>query len=274
MSNVAFIHRGGEDMASYRYRTQIPAEQLADDYSVSINSGTADIVVFSKPVEEDIELAETCKNDGTKVVVDFCDDHFNHKSLGKVYRDIAKLADTLVCNSEAMQGVIFHETGRDSSAIDDPYEQERMEPHADGLDVLWYGHQRNLEEIIPFVDKIEELSVCTGKNNKLNGYVTWSLEKQEEELAFANTVILPGKVPYKTPNRLINAIMAGCFVVSKSYPEFREFAYIGDIMQGLQWRKHFHEDLNELVSAGQDYIEKTYSPNQIGKQWSSLLASL
>lgn len=277
MSNVAFIHRGGERMASYRYRTMIPAQQLSDDYTVSINEGTADIVVFSKPVEEDIEIAETCRSDGTKVVVDYCDDHFSHKSLGEIYKKMADLADVIVCNTPAMQDVIFEETGKDSETIGDPYEQERAEPHADGPNVLWFGHARNIHEIVPWVDKVENLAVCTGQNSQLTGYVPWSPDNLRTELEYANTVLLPGTVKYKSPNRLVNSIMAGCFVVSSRHPankEFREFVWVGKIPAGLQWREYFHEDLNSLVSAGQDYIESKYSPTEIGKQWKSLLAGL
>ena len=276
MSSVAFIHRGGDFSASYRYRAKIPASMI-DNHEVSINEGNADIVVFSKPCDDDIEIAESCKNDGTKVVVDYCDDHFGHEKLGSIYRHMAGLADTIVCNTPVMQDIIHKETGKDSYTINDPYEQERCEPHAVGDRVLWFGHPTNINEIVPWVEKIDELTVCTGPNSKLEGYIQWSEANMKRELDYTNTVLLPGRKNYKSPNRLINAVIAGCFVVTSKHPsakEFREFMWVGNIPAGLQWRKHFSEDLNALVLAGQDYIEDKFSPKVVGEQWTSLLDSL
>lgn len=53
-------------MASYRYRTQIPAEYL----NASINCREAEIVVFSKPTVEDVEFAKGLKGQGVVVVID------------------------------------------------------------------------------------------------------------------------------------------------------------------------------------------------------------
>jgi len=272
--NISFIHRGGEGMASYRYRSQIPAAQLAGEHTTSINSGEADVVVFSKPMDGDVELAERCKHNGTHVIVDFCDNHFKHPTQGEIYRKMVALSDTVICNSKDMQNVIYLETGKEAHPIPDPFEQARVAPHADGDAVLWYGHQCNLPEITPWIGKIEDLRVCTGENTILTGYTPWSLESQTAELLDANIVFLPSNTPCKTPNRLINAIMSGCFVVAKNHIEFREYAWIGVLHTGLRWVRAFRQDLNDRVLAGQDYIEKTYSPEVIGKQWSSMIGGL
>lgn len=271
--NIVYIHRGGENMASYRYRTQIPAKELEDDYAVSINSGEADIVIFSKPVKEDIEIARTCRNDGTKVIVDYCDNHFNHSTQGQIYREMANISDMVVCNSKEMRNIIYTETGKEAYQIDDPYEQERMPPHAEGENYLWFGHQLNIPEIIPWIGKVPNLAVCTGQNNQLVNYIPWSQENLKHALENSNIVFLPQKAQYKSPNRLINSIMAGCFVISHD-KEFREFTWTGNPYTGFQWVRAFKNDLNTLVSNGQDYIEKFYSPKVIGQQWKTMLKAI
>ena len=274
--NVAFVHSGNDSMASYRYRTQIPAEQLTQrgEFNVTINEGEADVVVFSKPVQTDVGLAEQCKKDGTKIIVDICDDHFDHPVYGAVYRDIIKLSDTVVCPTDYFRKVIFQKTGKNAAIIPDPYEMERMKPHANGDNVLWYGHQVNIPEITPYVGKIDNLSVCTGHNNTLVGYIPWSPESQKAELAYNDIVILPNKNESKSSNRLINAVMAGCFVCANktmARHEFREFMWIGDIYTGLKWSRAFQSDLNSLISECQDYIERHYSPKLIGDLWGEVV---
>jgi len=273
--NVAFIHYGDASMASFRYRALMPVSYLNDQgFTATINEGEADAIVFSKPAEANIELAKQCKEDGTRVIVDICDDHLDHEKMGAVYRELIGLSDQVICPTKTLQERIAKETGKDSEVIPDPYEQQRRIPHAKGENLLWFGHQRNIPEIIPFIGKLPNLSVCTGRNNTLTGYIPWSLENQEKELAYANIVVLPKSAEYKSPNRLINSLMAGCFVVAhpnQSRQEFRKYTWIGRVLSGLEWANAFQDELNDRVSEAQDYIEAHYSPECIGKQWAEIL---
>lgn len=277
--NVGFIHPANETLATYRLRSMIPAEQISQSpkFTASINEGEVDVAVFSKPVAENLQLARQCKQEGTKVVVDIGDNHFNHSEFGKIYREIIKIADQVVCPTIVMQGIIKDLTGKDSVVIPDSYESERSDPHANGTKVLWLGHGVNVKEVVPYVGKIEDLSVCTSNNRYIEGYMPWSLETQKAELEYTNIVILPSTEEHKSANRLINAIMAGCFVVSAKTEvkkEFREFAWINDIYTGLRWCRAFQNDLNDLVSKGQDYIQERYSKEAVGKQWLELVEGL
>lgn len=271
---TVFVHRGGPDFASYRYRAQIPAENLNHNIDASVNSGDADVVVFAKPMYTDTELFNRCKDEGTPVVVDICDDHFDHKEIGPLYLSFIEHADQVTCSSQYLADRIHILSGKESTVIADPYEVERQEPHVSGNRVLWYGHQRNVTEIMPYVEKIDELAVVTGPNNILTGYTQWTPDNLRDELAYNDIVLLPGKEEYKSANRLINAIMAGCFVVAERTEvrkEFRKFAWIGPVMTGLQFAKENNKMLNELVLAGQEYIIKNYSPEVIGGKWSEVL---
>ena len=122
-------------------------------------------------------------------------------------------------------------------------------------------------------------TVLTNTNAKSNpSYVPWSPEMQTKQLQQATVAFLPIRkgVEYKSPNRLVNAIRAGCFVVTDRNPsttEFRRYIWTGNSFTGVKWSQHFRPELNDIVAEGQTYIEK-FSPENVGKQWKQLLSSL
>jgi hypothetical protein len=276
---IVFIHGGNEQMASYRYRVKMPCEQLVKlGFDVSINSGEADIVIFSKPTHEDAILAERCKKDGTHVIVDFCDNHFKHPVYAGVYRKMLELADSIVCPTKTMAGIILKQSGKQVEIIGDPYEFEQQTPHANGYKMLWFGHQQNLPELTKWMKILakEELRVVTGKNDKITGYSPWSLENLKAELEYANIALFPTSEQndYKSPNRLINAVMSGCFAVCSIHPayeEFKKMVWVGRLNVGIQWAKGYSHLTNDLVREAQEYIIQTYSPEIIGAKWGHLL---
>lgn len=261
-------------MASYRYRSLIPCQELnKQGIDAKVNEGEADTLIFSKPLAVDVPIARESKSQGVKVIVDFCDDHFSHQDLGNLYREMAFLADVITCPTKEMQSRIFNCVSKESVVIPDPYECEEYKPHADGDKKLWFGHQRNLVEILPYLDKYP-MTVCTGETDKLTDYVKWSVESQEICLRKANWVVIPSAGNYKSPNRLINSLRMGCFPIvglNDSHKEFRKFCWVGNITTGLNWAKAFQSDLNELVKEGQEYVGKHYSPEKIGSCWKDVI---
>lgn len=261
-------------MASYRYRSQIPCQELVKrGIDAKINEGEADTVIFSKPTALDIPIAKQAREQGCRVIVDFCDDHFNHKEFGVVYPSIAEFANVITCPTQEMQNRILNHLKRGSVVIPDPYEAEEKEPHADGESKLWFGHQRNLNEILPFV-KYYGLTVCTGPNDVLDEYIPWTIKNQEKCLSEANVVLIPSSDTYKSPNRLLNTLMSGCFpVVGKnpSHIEFKKFCWVGGIKQGVDWARCFKSDLNGLVKEGQKYVKEHYSPEKVGLCWKDIV---
>lgn len=276
---AVFIHRMGPSFASYRYRAAIPAQQVGG----TVNGGEGQVFIFSKPTPDDVTLAKECQADGCKVVADLGDDHFRHATWGPVYIEMAKLADALVTPTENMAGRIMKYIGRKADCIiGDPYEEPWRAAHANGAErFLWYGGVSNLKDLLPYRQFMKEidLTILTGANHRESfHYIRWSPQAQTEQLGLANVVFLPVRkgVEYKSPNRLVNALRAGCFVVGDTHPshrEFRDFCWTGNPVTGIKWAQHFRNDLNDMVTAGQAYIE-TYSPEAIGKQWTQLLTSL
>ena len=144
-NKVVFIHRGGPTMASYRYRCEIPARELNKlGYEASINQGVGEIVIFSKPVEDDVRLARECKDAGAKIIFDICDPHFHLRH----YQDMFDIADGYVFPSFGMDVTIAPAAHR--YIIPDPYEMPEMRPHANDDSVLWFGHEVNLPDVEPY----------------------------------------------------------------------------------------------------------------------------
>ncbi len=277
---IVFIHRSGPEMASYRYRSLVPAMHLSrvNGYSCSINGGAADILVFSKPMADDLKMLREAKKEGCKAIVDFCDDHFVKNAH---YKEMAKEADLIVCPTKVMADRILEYTGKVVDVvIPDAYEHEEQEPHAEGFNMLWYGHKGNLHDLKPWIPYITEpwkLSIATGPNYPEADKNKWGVEAIKEELTKANCVLIPTRkgAEYKSNNRLLNAVRGGCFVIAGWHPshmEFQKMLWVGDCGTGLRWTKAFQQDLNGLVKQAQDYIREKYSPKTIGKLWEEVVA--
>lgn len=261
-------------MASYRYRSFIPVQELIKQgIDAKLNEGEADTVVFSKPLDVDVPIAKQAREQGCRVIVDFCDDHFNHSQLGHVYSEISQYANVITCPTSEMQDRILEKLKKGSVVIPDPYECDKYKPHAEGEKKLWFGHQRNLSEILPYISKYP-ITVCTGENEHLTDYIKWSIESQEICLRKANLVLIPSSGNYKSPNRLINSLRMGCFPIvgnNPSHKEFRRFCWVGNIKTGIDWAKAFQSDLNGLVKEGQEYVSRNYSPEKVGIYWKDII---
>lgn len=263
--NIVFIHRGGPSMASYRYRAQIPANELG----AGVNAGEADVAVFAKPNRLDVDLAKQLKGDGVKVVVDFCDSHFDREE----YRGMANLADRVTCSSALLRDQL-HGMGYDATVINDPYEYWG-EPHANGEKWLWFGHESNVRDVVPYLLKGLPIDVVTGPTNKLIGYTAWSVENLKNALAASNIVFIPDGKATRSNNRMVNAIAAGCFVVGgEQLAEYRKFVWAGSVAHGYKWVRAFQDDLNDLVKVGQEWVKAHHSPKVVADQWRAVCDSI
>lgn len=270
--DICFVHRGGPQMASFRYRAEIPAKELAKyGHEVSINHGRGQLVIFSKPMADDLELARSIKGQ-CHIAVDIADNHFDK---GDLYQKMLEIADTVIVPTEVMAGIVSQRTSKAPWIIGDPYEFERQSPHADGDKTVWFGNRVNFPDIKPYMKYVDR--VVTDIDQE--GITFYSPENLRRALSEANLCILPTRpgAEYKTANRLINAVQMGLFPICDTHPsydEFKDFVWTGGIHTGMRWARHFHTDLNSLVRKCQSYIEETYSPAVIGKQWADLCDSI
>ena len=272
----------GPMTASYRMRSASPAAFLGGKVNES-HDGGSELYVFSKPLPDDLTLARELKAEGVKFVVDIIDDHFRNVMVGNIYAEMIRMADLVVCPTENMSDrLVKYGLKPADIIIPEAYEEPHGDPHANGAEkFLWFGSQGNLKEIRPWIKNGtlagHSLAIVTGPNENLgHDWTQWTPETQTTALQASQVVLIPTRkgVEYKSANRLVNALRAGCFPVCgggiPSFKEFRQFAWVGQFETGLQFVKAVTDELNDRVAAGQQYIQK-FSPQTIGKLWEDAL---
>jgi len=201
---------------------------------------------------------------GAWVVVDFCDDHFDWVH----YKEALRLADAVTCPTEAMAQIIKGH-GRDAMVIADPYEYPEAKPHYNGVNLLWYGHAVNRHSLERVMPDLEGYPLRVVSN--FGGAIPWSHETMLEEFARTDIVIIPKTEEYKSPNRAIEAIRQGCFVVAEPHPSLKDFPiWLGDIKEGIEWTKQ--QNVNELIFKAQKFVTEWYTPKILIDKWKTYTA--
>jgi hypothetical protein len=259
---ISFIHAGGPHMASYRYRVAIPAREL----NARINDLSADVVIFSKPTGQDVESALNVKRRGGKIIVDFCDDHMTLPH----YRAMLDLADAITCPTEKMAERLRW----DAQVIPDAYEFDESEPHCNGNNILWFGHAVNFPSLQRILPDLGGMRLRVVSN--VPGCIPWSLETMRYEFSKADIVIIPYTKDYKSPNRAIEAIRQGCFVVAEPHPSLKDFPgiWIGNIKEGVEWAQQNLSDAKSLTKKTQNFVLKRYSPQTQANAWRKVIQGL
>jgi len=252
---VSFIHFGDKTSASWRYRAKIVSDGWA-----SLNDFSADTLIFAKPQANELMQMARAKARGAWVIVDFCDDHFDWVH----YKEALRLADAVTCPTQTMAKIIKGH-GRDATVIGDPYEYPEEKPHCNGLNLLWYGHAVNKHSLERILPDLEGYNLRVVSN--FGGAIPWSHETMLEEFARADIVLMPATAEYKSPNRAVEAIRQGCFVVSERDLGIPHI-YVGNILEGIKWT----QDTNTLISKAQKFVRDEYSPRILIDKWKTLSA--
>jgi len=252
---VSFIHYGDKTSASWRYRAKIVSDGWA-----SLNDFSADTLIFAKPQANELMQMARAKARGAWVIVDFCDDHFDWVH----YKEALRLADAVTCPTQTMAKIIKGH-GRDATVIGDPYEYPEEKPHCNGLNLLWYGHAVNKHSLERILPDLEGYNLRVVSN--FGGAIPWSHETMLEEFARADIVLMPATAEYKSPNRAVEAIRQGCFVVSERDLGIPHI-YVGNILEGIKWT----QDTNTLISKAQKFVRDEYSPRILIDKWKTLSA--
>lgn len=273
--NISFVTPGDETLASVRYRMLIPAEALIEmGHSVTVGGYAQEsgVYIFSKHNHADIALIEKLQADGHQVAYDVCDDHFDGKHSPH-YRAMIKHCDILTCSTQAMRELIFQETSRDATVIDDPYEFPEEEPviKKPGR-TMWFGHRSNLSSLNGY--KVDD---CV---SNAHGCMPWSMENMTMAFDRNQIVLIPHsderKNAVKSTNRVVESIRMGKWVSAspiRSYEQFSNYANIGDVKAGIETYNDLPDDvLIGRIKAGQDYIRERFSPKTIAEQWLKALS--
>lgn len=258
---ISFIHSGDASMASYRYRCQIPAKELGAE----INDLSADILVFAKPRAEELPDAKRRKAEGATIIADFCDDHFDKPH----YREFLEVAHYVTCPTETMFALI-EGSGRDAWIIPDPYEYPEVEPHCDGVNLLWFGHGQNLKSLLKMIRDLDDYPLMIVSNHPMA--MPWSREEMIRQFAKADIVILPKTEEYKSPNRAVESIRQGCYVVAEPHPALLEIPgiWLGNIKEGIEWARLNPQSARQETKIAQNFIRERFSPRTQASAWKSL----
>lgn len=256
---ISFIHRGGEEMASYRYRVSIPARELGFE----INNPNVETLIFSKPFPKDLLLAD--KHRG-RIVVDICDDHLGTE----LYRDMLQLSHVVTCSTLELQKRIA-EYGYHAHYIPDTYEFDEKSPHCNGINLIWFGHKLNLYSLNRILPDIMDYPLRVVSNAPKT--IPWSVDTTKAELDRADIAIFPATKDYKSPNRVLEAIRRGCFVVAEDHPSLEGFEgiWIGNIRQGIEFAQQHPEKANSWTRQAQAFIRNKYSPKTQASAWRKAL---
>ena len=293
MNKVSFVTNGNEAIASYRYRVLAPAQFLNTHFIVPTVDSQADpdafAVIFSKHwTFNDWSYARFCKARGQKVFFDICDDHFEG-NLEDHYKRMVNVADTLLCNSKAMQQRIKETTGKDSIVIEDPVISIRQDYNKDKeFCALWYGQSMNIQGLYDVYTGNYPLEVAVPSHNieppesMTKGpvrWVQWNPGIVGEAAQRTSIALLPyrqGKEA-KSANRVLEALWSGLPVITDPIPSVEELGKDGiryleqdcsnesimDYMQSI--------DFTEEMQKAQKMIQAKYSPEVIAAKWATAL---
>lgn len=263
--SISFIHKGGPGLASYRYRAEIPAGELEN---ASLNDLTADVLIFAKPAFEELAEVRQARALGKRVIVDFCDDHFDKLPH---YAEMARLADAVACPTAVMAEIIKQKTGKEAHVIPDPFEYPEVAPHCNGAKLLWFGHGLNLPSLGRVMPDLQTYALRVVSN--IPGTIQWSKETMLREFLDADIVIIPATATYKSANRAIEAIRQGCFVAAEPHPSLENIPgiWIGDIKEGIEWSIQNQEEANRWICEAQLFVEERYSPRTLAYAWRTII---
>lgn len=114
----------------------------------------------------------------------------------------------------------------------------------------------------------------------LLSFTAWSIAATEAAISRCDFVWLPqdsrsawGRV--KSHNRLVAAIRGGRLALASPIPAYQElaaYAWVGeDLAQGLDWALRNPGEAASRVAEGQNYVERRFSPEAVGRRWADVL---
>ena len=300
--------------ASQRFRGLVPLQHMlpTDGFIDRVEEATKDdIVILSKAIE--IKDFMYLKDMGIKFIFDICDNKWRmgkDRQKNTALMNAGCLhANLITTTCGQLKQKIYEETGKDALIIDDPYERAieapTFKPHEKNLNICYFGGRKsfwlvNWEEVIASLNYVCKqlgveyiLNCITQKHLLASKKIThhyypdgpvimyeWNYELQKDLVKKSDFVLLP--VPnenplvfsYKSPNRVIDSIAQGKYVISTngviSYEQFGDFIGLGSLQKNIKWAIQNPKGVISKIKEGQKYIKKYHSPEVIAKQWMSL----
>lgn len=110
----------------------------------------------------------------------------------------------------------------------------------------------------------------------------WTWDLQGTLMAECDIILLPIDVNHyrtitKSANRVVDSLASGKFIITSrldSYKEFVDYMWSKDIVKGIIWAKSNIDEVNKMVSLGQEYTKKNYSIDSIANIWLNFFKSI
>lgn len=300
--------------ASQRFRGLVPLRYMlpTDGYIDRVEEATKDdIVIMSKAIE--VKDFLYLKDKGIKFIFDICDNKWRmgkDRQKNTAFMNAGCLhANLITTTSGELKQKILEETGKVALIVDDPFErtieEPKFKPHENNLNICYFGGRKsfwlvNWEEVVAGLNYIcgqlgveYTLNCITQKHLIASKKIThhyypegpiimyeWDYELQKQLVSKSDFVLLP--VPndnplvfsYKSPNRVIDSIAQGRYVITTngvtSYEQFGDFIGLGSLQRNIKWAIENPKDVISKIKEGQNYIQKYHSPEVIAKQWMAL----
>lgn len=297
-------------LAARGHRTSVVGLNESCFASVLEQVADSDRVVFIKNYFEpecSERMLKQLRAHGVKTLFDLSDDRFFLKKGVHLQRMIEQ-ADAVVAASPMLQQIVKQNANKGAQLVGDPFEGPQGKPQwlptGSRLKGLWFGHPSNLDSLrqaLPAllsagkrspidlrivterIDGIER--ECKDFNSRHRQalslrFAEWSVAETWNSLAGTDFVVIPSRPEErwalaKSPNRAIESLWAGRFVVGHpipSYLEFKEWAWLGDdLAEGVAWMVDNGPLIVNRLRAAQQYIAAQYSPQRIALEWERVL---
>jgi hypothetical protein len=267
--------------------------------------GKIELEADPKRAERWLSRIKQCAAKGTKIVVDYADNHLaENQKAANFYKNAFKFSTAVVCSSTVLASNVRRYYQGPVKVIEDPIEvliQEPkklipVEPRA-----LWFGDVSNLKYLVDFLKNSfkskQKASLCIMTNlqnatqeileiNQLKHldylkieFLNWNLPAMQRMAFHSDMCWIPAGInddrkSGASSNRLLTSLSLGLPTAADnlaSYKKYRGF-YIelraGDPFQHLN---HQREDTIEKITKIQKQIGLHYSKQSIGNRWTKFI---
>ena len=252
-----------------------------------------------------VNQIEEQKRMGTKIVLDYTDDHLNFKSpMTSFYEGSLAYINTAITSSTFLADKLKQKSKISVEIIPDAIEVPIFKPKIrenDSRNILWFGHASNINYLIEFINTFKNMKQKTtlfiltneqGVNifnqTKFNidkslsiQLGLWSIQAMINTSKFCDLIIIPSdpndpKKAGVSSNRLITALALGlptAASVMESYKEYNE--YFTDIdsekfIELIDNPDKFHLQVLEA----QNRIIPQFTQEAIGQKWINFFEKL
>ena len=245
------------------------------------------------------------KKEGTKIILDYTDDHLNFESsMTSFYEKSLSYLDAAITSSPYLASKLKQKSKIPIEIIPDAIEVPIFKPKIrenSSRNIFWFGHASNISYLIKFMKKFRNLKqkttlfILTNEQGINILYQTkfnidknlsiqlglWSIEAMIGTSKICDLIIIPSdpndpKKAGVSSNRLITALALGLPTAAslvKSYKEYNQ--YFTDIdsekfIELIDYPDRFH---NQVLEA-QNRIIPEFTQEAIGQKWINFFEKL